>query len=74
MHVASSAKRWNFSRWLDATPYYGKPGASREVLGWTATTTLEAMCREMVQVDLALFERDAYLQAGGHDVVSPADL
>ena len=24
------------------------------------------MCREMVQADLALFERDAYLQAGGH--------
>jgi len=34
-HVARSARRWNFTRWVDATPYYGKPGASREVLGWT---------------------------------------
>ena len=52
----------------------GDATKASEVLGWTATTTLEEMCREMVQSDLALFERDAYLQAGGHDVVSPADL
>ena len=52
----------------------GDATKARDVLGWTATTTLEEMCREMVQADLALFERDAYLQAGGHDVVSPADL
>ena len=50
----------------------GDATKARDVLGWTATTTLEEMCREMVQADLALFERDAYLQAGGHDVVSPA--
>ena len=25
------------------------------------------MCREMVQSDLALLERDAYLQAGGYE-------
>ena len=52
----------------------GDATKAREVLGWTATTTLEEMCREMVEADLALFERDAYLKAGGHDVVSPADL
>ena len=52
----------------------GDATKAREVLGWTATTTLEEMCREMVQSDLALFERDAYLKAGGHDVVSPADV
>jgi len=52
----------------------GDATKAQEVLGWTATTTLEEMCREMVQSDLALFERDAYLPAGGHDVVSPADL
>ena len=52
----------------------GDATKAREVLGWTATTNLEEMCREMVQSDLALFERDAYLKAGGHDVVSPADL
>ena len=52
----------------------GDATKAREVLGWTATTTLKEMCREMVEADLALFERDAYLKAGGHDVVSPADL
>ena len=52
----------------------GDATKAREVLGWTATTTLGEMCREMVEADLALFERDAYLKAGGHDVVSPADL
>ena len=52
----------------------GDATKAREVLGWTATTTLEEMCREMVEADLALFERDAYLKAGGHDVVSPAAL
>ena len=52
----------------------GDATKAREVLGWTATTTLEEMCREMVEADLALFERDAYLRAGGHDVVSPTNL
>ncbi len=52
----------------------GDATKAREVLGWTATTTLGEMCREMVEADLALFERNAYLKAGGHDVVSPADL
>ena len=52
----------------------GDATKAREILGWTATTTLEEMCREMVQADLTLFEREAYLQAGGHNVVSPADL
>ncbi|MDA0729217.1 MAG: GDP-mannose 4,6-dehydratase [Bacteroidetes bacterium] len=52
----------------------GDATKAKEKLGWTATTTLEELCREMVQSDLALFERDAYLKAGGHDVVSPADL
>ena len=52
----------------------GDPSKAQNVLGWKASTTLAEMCREMVQSDLALFERDAYLQAGGHDVVSPADL
>ena len=33
----------------------GDATKAREVLGWTATTTLEEMCREMVQADLAPF-------------------
>ena len=51
----------------------GDPSKARDVLGWKASTTLAEMCREMVQSDLALFERDAYLQAGGHEVTPSAD-
>ena len=51
----------------------GDATKAHDILGWKAYTSLSALCREMVQFDLDLFKRDAYLQAGGHDVVSPAD-
>ena len=51
----------------------GDPSKAQNVLGWKASTTLAEMCREMVQSDLALFERDAYLQAGGHEVTPSTD-
>ena len=51
----------------------GDPSKAHNVLGWKASTTLAEMCREMVQSDLALFEREAYLQAGGHEVTPATD-
>ena len=51
----------------------GDPSKAQAVLGWKASTTLAEMCREMVQSDLALFERDAYLQAGGHEITPSTD-
>ena len=51
----------------------GDPSKAQHVLGWKATTTLAELCREMVQSDLELFERDAYLQAGGHEVTQATD-
>ena len=51
----------------------GDATKAKEKLGWTATTTLEELCREMVQSDLELFGRDAYLRAGGHAVTTPQD-
>ena len=51
----------------------GDSSKAHNVLGWKASTTLAEMCREMVQSDLALFERDAYLQAGGHEVTPSTD-
>ena len=51
----------------------GDPSKAQNVLGWKASTTLAEMCREMVQSDLALFERDAYLQAGDHEVTPSTD-
>ena len=51
----------------------GDASKAQNVLGWKASTTLAEMCREMVQSDLALFERDAYLQAGGHEITPSTD-
>ena len=51
----------------------GDPSKAQNVLGWKASTTLAEMCREMVKSDLALFERDAYLQAGGHEITPSTD-
>ena len=51
----------------------GDPSKAQNVLGWKASTTLAEMCREMVQSDLALFERDAYLEAGGHEITPSTD-
>jgi len=35
LHIARSARRWNFSQWVDASPYNAHRGATRLVLGWT---------------------------------------
>ena len=51
----------------------GDPTKAREVLGWTPTVELEAMCAEMVAADVALFERERYLLAGGHTITPAAD-
>ncbi len=51
----------------------GDATKAREVLGWTPTVSLEALCSEMVQADIALFERERYLLAGGHAIIPSAD-
>jgi GDPmannose 4,6-dehydratase len=51
----------------------GDATKAREVLGWTPTVTLEALCSEMVRADIALFERERYLLAGGHAIIPSAD-
>ena len=51
----------------------GDPTKAREVLGWTPTVELEALCAEMVAADVALFERERYLLAGGHTITPAAD-
>jgi GDPmannose 4,6-dehydratase len=51
----------------------GDPTKAREVLGWTPTVELEALCAEMVAADVALFERERYLLAGGHSITPAAD-
>jgi GDPmannose 4,6-dehydratase len=51
----------------------GDPTKAREVLGWTPTVELEALCAEMVAADVALFERERYLLAGGHSITPATD-
>jgi len=51
----------------------GDATKARTVLGWTPTVTLEALCAEMVRADIALFERERYLLAGGHAIIPSAD-
>ncbi len=46
----------------------GDPTKAKTQLGWEPSYDLPALVQEMVQADLKLFQRDAYLQAGGHPV------
>ena len=51
----------------------GDASKAKQHLGWTATTPLSELCREMVQSDLALFEKEVFLQAAGHSINTPSE-
>lgn len=51
----------------------GDASKAKRVLGWTATTSLETMCAEMVHADLALFQRNQLLNEGGHTTYLPKE-
>ena len=46
----------------------GDPSKAKRQLGWEPRYDLPALVQEMVQADLALFKRDAYLREGGHQI------
>lgn len=48
----------------------GDPSKAKEKLGWTPELTLEDLVDDMMQSDLRLFEKDKYLQEGGHDTLN----
>ena len=48
----------------------GDPTKAKEKLGWTPELTLEDLVEDMMQSDLKLFEKDKYLQEGGHDTLN----
>ena len=48
----------------------GDPSKAKRQLGWQPSYDLPALVEEMVQADLKLFQRDAYLQAGGHAIIN----
>ena len=48
----------------------GDPSKAKEKLGWIPELTLEDLVEDMMQSDLKLFEKDKYLQEGGHDTLN----
>lgn len=48
----------------------GDPAKAKEKLGWSFTVTLDELVKEMVQADLEIFQKDKYLQDGGHTVMN----
>lgn len=46
----------------------GDPTKAKTQLGWEPRYDLPALVQEMVQADVVLFKRDAYLREGGHHV------
>ena len=47
----------------------GDPTKSKSKLGWEPRYDLPALVKDMMQADMSLFERDAYLMKGGHKVL-----
>ena len=48
----------------------GDPTKAKEKLGWTAEISLEELVDHMMQSDLKLFEKDKYLNDGGHETLN----
>ena len=46
----------------------GDPTKSQQKLGWKPTYDLPALVKDMMDADVNLFKRDAYLMKGGHKV------
>ena len=46
----------------------GDPSKSKSKLGWEPKYDLAALVKDMMTADVALFEKDKYLQEGGHSV------
>lgn len=46
----------------------GDASKAKRKLGWEPKYTVAQLCKEMVQSDLKLFEKDKYLLEGGHDI------
>jgi GDPmannose 4,6-dehydratase len=46
----------------------GDPAKCKSKLGWEPKYDLQALVKDMMQADVELFKRDAYLLKGGHKV------
>ena len=48
----------------------GDPYKSQSVLGWTPKYNLQALIADMMQSDVKLFQKEAYLKSGGYRVLN----
>ncbi|MDX1904398.1 MAG: GDP-mannose 4,6-dehydratase [Thermonemataceae bacterium] len=46
----------------------GDPSKAKKILGWEHKHSLQDLVNDMMESDLALFQRDLYLKEGGHNV------
>ena len=44
----------------------GDPSKAKEKLGWTIKRDFDQLVKEMMEADMKLFQKDKYLQEGGH--------
>ena len=47
----------------------GDPSLAKDDLGWVPEITVQEMCSEMIQEDLVISKRHAFLKKNGHDVL-----
>lgn len=59
----------NYFRPTEVDLLIGDPSNAKAKLGWKPKYDLDALIREMVHHDLALFRRDHYLKEGGHKIL-----
>jgi GDPmannose 4,6-dehydratase len=48
----------------------GDASKAFKILGWKPRYNVDDLCKEMVQADVKLFEKDKYLLEGGHDIMN----
>jgi len=48
----------------------GDPTKSKTKLGWVPKYDLAGLVKDMMASDIALFEKDKYLQEGGHRILN----
>ena len=48
----------------------GDPSKSQQILGWTPRYDLQALIADMMQSDVKLFQKEAYLQNGGYKILN----
>ena len=59
----------NYFRPTEVDLLIGDYSKAKKELGWEPTHTLEELVKEMVESDMAFFEREKYLQEGGHNIL-----